>query len=340
MGVVVEAIKLLENMDFTRQELEITRLGRHINELRWKVSDSNKLLAWRAKRWQSLVVSTAASGGAHNINSLTQANNINFTLTSGGPRNNSNLTLASGDPSNDNILTLSSGGPPDNNPSLADGNTGSRPLHPTVSPHLHPQPGQRTERSTVSPRLPPVSPTLSQRNSRTPLVNPRSTEKRPRPRDKSPENELIQEKKVKMTSGDRDVHHATREKLSLLNRQILKTKLAGRSKFGTTQELVQIVGIDSRAASVSLQYPLCDLVPKQNHADLMNQFLLSQHDAEMLSQPSTAMSGITAEPIHGASPMEDSVEGSVEDSVEDMEEQLPAIQPLAVLEEWVRQNLE
>lgn len=169
---------------------------------------------------------------------------------------------------------------------------------------------------------------------------------------------------MKMTNGDRDGHHhhkAVREKSSdksrpvkrkpppraqrtdtadILNQQMLKAKLAGRGKVRTTQELVQNLGIDSRAASLSPpSFPVNDLVPKENQAELMNRFFTSQRDAEMLSRPSTAASEITAssdmtsaEPSRGPSP--------VVDSVEDLMAQLPPINPNAVLREWMKQNQE
>ncbi|XP_040564222.1 uncharacterized protein [Lepeophtheirus salmonis] len=58
MGVVVDVLSQLENYAITKEALEATRLGKHINELRRKAQD--KLLANRAKslvkKWRQLLV--------------------------------------------------------------------------------------------------------------------------------------------------------------------------------------------------------------------------------------------------------------------------------------------
>jgi len=432
MGVVVEVIGQLENFHITREELETTRLGKHINELRRKASD--RLLASRAKslikKWKSLLPTTPGSGPP----------------PGGGNNNNSNLAT--------------------------NGNTGGRVSHPShpsqavVSPRLGPHPGlQRaaTRTPSTSPRLPPVSPRLGGAGGpRTPLVSPRlpsasprtlapiargpgapvravpvpspalskcgggtgsrtspvlissststspsrsvsrpaspatveleSREPSPRPtqgtrspspeiilvsnhvsanrtpakrqrqREESPEIEVIQAqpKRMKMTNGDRDLSGAREPRASpveksrskrkppprtprtdtadILNKQMERAKLAGRGKVRTTQELVQNLGIESRAASLSppgssLGLPPSDLVPKENQAELMNRFFLSQREAELPSRPSTAASELTAsseltsaEPSRAPSP--------TCDTVEDLLGQLPPIDAVSVLADW------
>ncbi|XP_076180297.1 mediator complex subunit 26 [Ptiloglossa arizonensis] len=63
MGAVVDVITALEKTAITKELLEITRLGKHINELRRKTS--NDALAKRAKdlvrRWRDMVLPTAHS---------------------------------------------------------------------------------------------------------------------------------------------------------------------------------------------------------------------------------------------------------------------------------------
>ncbi|XP_014489360.1 PREDICTED: mediator of RNA polymerase II transcription subunit 26 isoform X1 [Dinoponera quadriceps] len=63
MGVVVDIISVLEKTTITKEVLEITRLGKHINELRRKTD--NDVLARRAKdlvrRWRDMVLPSAHS---------------------------------------------------------------------------------------------------------------------------------------------------------------------------------------------------------------------------------------------------------------------------------------
>ena len=129
----------------------------------------------------------------------------------------------------------------------------------------------------------------------------------------------------------------------ILNQQMLKAKLAGRSKVRTTQELVQNLGIESRAASLSPSLPVTDLVPKENHDQLMNRFFLSQREADLPSRPSTAASELTSRPSTAASEAVTSLEVSrgpspVLESVEDILAQLPQIDAAAVLAEWAEEE--
>lgn len=65
MHTVHEIISLLERINITKELLETTRLGKHVNELRRKTTDPS--LARRAKvlvkRWRDLVIPTVASPG-------------------------------------------------------------------------------------------------------------------------------------------------------------------------------------------------------------------------------------------------------------------------------------
>jgi len=199
----------------------------------------------------------------------------------------------------------------------------------------------------------------------------RSPVKRVRPREESPEIEVIQEPQPKrarvekLVNGDRELSSGrqspSKEKLrkpvrrkppprapktdtgDILNQQMAKALQAGRGRVRTTQELVQNLGIDSRAASISP--PNCrtvtDLVPKENQDQLMDRFFLSQQEAGEHSRPSTAASELTigsseatsADPSRGPTPQ------AVE-TVEDLLAKLPPIDPSAVLEEWRQQEAE
>jgi len=85
MGIVVEVLGELENFHMSREELEDTRLGKHINELRRKASD-NKELATRAKslikRWRDLLSpeSGPPPGGGNNNNNSNLVTNGNSRL--------------------------------------------------------------------------------------------------------------------------------------------------------------------------------------------------------------------------------------------------------------------
>ncbi|XP_028177632.1 mediator of RNA polymerase II transcription subunit 26-like isoform X2 [Ostrinia furnacalis] len=65
MQAVNEIISILEKFNITKELLETTRLGKHVNELRRKTTDPT--LARRAKvlvkRWRDLVIPTVASPG-------------------------------------------------------------------------------------------------------------------------------------------------------------------------------------------------------------------------------------------------------------------------------------
>ncbi|KAJ8705207.1 hypothetical protein PYW07_011034 [Mythimna separata] len=71
MHTVNEIISVLERINITKELLETTRLGKHVNELRRKTTDPS--LARRAKvlvkRWRDLVIPTVASPGHTGISS-------------------------------------------------------------------------------------------------------------------------------------------------------------------------------------------------------------------------------------------------------------------------------
>ncbi|XP_059470744.1 mediator of RNA polymerase II transcription subunit 26 [Neocloeon triangulifer] len=92
MGAVLEVITILEKTHMTKESLEVTRLGKHINEFRRKTN--NEALAKRAKdllrRWRSMIV--PGGGGAAPVTStpplepLATLNGSNSTnITGPGP---------------------------------------------------------------------------------------------------------------------------------------------------------------------------------------------------------------------------------------------------------------
>jgi len=393
MDVVFEVIGQLESFQISREELEATRLGKHINELRRKAGE-NRTLATRAKnlikKWKSLLPSAPAQGPPP-----------------GGGTNGHHVTT-----NGRHHPTVSPRLPPVS-PRLAASRTPSNPRTPLVSPRLCPvSPRGRSVRpvppspvlsksgvgtgTRTSPVLidigsststspshtasRPASPlTVELESPRPPSRSPSpeiimvksSPVKRARPREESPEIEVIQEpqpkraKVEKLVNGDRELSSGRRsppkEKLQkpvrrkvpprtpktdtpdILNQQMAKALQAGRGRVRTTQELVQNLGIDSRAASISPPNcrPVTDLVPKENQDQLMDRFFLSQQEAVDRSRPSTAASELTvgssevtsAEPSRGPTPQ------AVE-TVEDLLAKLPPIDPSAVLEEWRQQEAE
>merc|ERR1719158_2320062 len=103
MGIVVEVLGELENFHMSREELEATRLGKHINELRRK-NTSDKNLAGRAKslikKWRDLLSSNGGGDGPGPGGGGGNNNNNNSSLVTNGNagarlQNNSNVTTTS-----------------------------------------------------------------------------------------------------------------------------------------------------------------------------------------------------------------------------------------------------
>jgi len=159
MGIVVEVIGELENFHMSREELEATRLGKHINELRRNTSD--RILASRAKslvkKWRDLltpIVAHSEPGGGNNGPPPGGGNNNNSSLATNGNTgsrlNNTHVALTS--------PRLS--GQPHRGPALSPAvrvpqsvNNSSHPTRTprTVSSHVSP----RVNNSQLSPRVPP-----------------------------------------------------------------------------------------------------------------------------------------------------------------------------------------
>jgi len=164
MGIVVEVIGELENFHMSREELEATRLGKHINELRRNTSD--RILASRAKslvkKWRDLLkpgVGNAEPGGGNSGPPPGGGNNNNSSLTTNGNTvsrlNNTNVAITSprlaGTPQRGPTLSPAVRGSHGvNNSSLSPRMAPSAP-RTTVASHLSP----RMNNSQLSPRGPP-----------------------------------------------------------------------------------------------------------------------------------------------------------------------------------------
>jgi len=406
MGIVQEVIGQLETFTITREELEATRLGRAINELRRKTEDRG--LASRAKslikKWKSLLPSGPPPGGgapALANNHVTNGSRlhpavsprlppISPRLAPSGPRTplvspRSHVSSAPRTPLVSPRLPPVS---PRSQPPGGPGRPAPRPVPPSpalsksgLGTGTRTSPVRISSSTSTSPSRSasrPASPVTVELESREPspslnapsrppsrspspeiimVTEILSPVKRARPREESPEVEVLQQprpKKVKMTNGSRESSLARqhspamdkarlRRKLprgavkadpnDILNQQMAKARFA---KVRTTQELVQNLGIDSRAASISppSSHPVTDLVPKETQDQRMSRFFQSQAEAEAVSRPSTAASEVTAssgltsaDPSRGPTPL-------VADTVEDVMALLPPIDPAAVLEEW------
>jgi len=173
MGIVVEVIGELENFHMSREELEATRLGKHINELRRNTSD--RILASRAKslvkKWRDLLkpgVGNSEPGGGNIAPARCGnsgpppggGNNNNSSLATNGNTgsrlNNTNVALTSprlaGAPHRGPALSPAVRGPQGvNNSSLSPRMPPSTPRTPVAS-HLSP----RMNNSQLSPRVPPA----------------------------------------------------------------------------------------------------------------------------------------------------------------------------------------
>jgi len=134
MGIVVEVLGELENFHMSREELEDTRLGKHINELRRKASN-NKELATRAKslikRWRDLLApeSGPPPGGGNNNNNSNLVTNGNSRLNNShshsGSRGSSHPTARGSSRQSPRV-------PPANSKLSPSGNSSQRPNTTTV----------------------------------------------------------------------------------------------------------------------------------------------------------------------------------------------------------------
>jgi len=183
MGIVVEVLGELENFHMSREELEATRLGKHINELRRK-NTSDKNLAGRAKslikKWRDLLSSNGGGDGPGPGGGGGNNNNNNSSLVTNGNagarlQNNSNVATTSPRLSGNNHgatprgpSSQSRGAAP---PSHPGGGGAAAPSHPqnkggggAAPPNHRQQPQSRLTPVSSSPRVPVTSPRVSSKS--------------------------------------------------------------------------------------------------------------------------------------------------------------------------------
>jgi len=408
MGIVVEVIGELETYQISREELEATRLGKHINELRRNTSD--RILASRAKslvkKWRDLltpVVGIPEPGGGNN-NNISLATNGN----TGSRLNNTNVALTSprlsGQPHRvpahspavrgSQGLNNSSHSPRIPNPRTVSSHVSPRVNNSQLSPRIPPPQGVKTlphvrsvPPSPAKPtsgngsRTSPVvissgstspSQTLSRPNSpsgatfppvnsreasplRSTNASPSATSKRLRGRDDY-EHSDTKRPRVELQNGTSQVHAPTSPNSdNLSNRprkvarrprpapnshsnlanQMLQAHRAG--KVRTTQELVNNLGIESRASLSPPVSSVTDLVPNENKSELMDRFFSSQkvsmgERSEPPSRPSTA-DEVSSSDLTSAGPSRAQSPVRPGDSVDDILALLPPIDAAVVLAE-------
>jgi len=176
MGIVVEVIGELENFHMSREELEATRLGKHINELRRNTSD--RILASRAKslvkKWRDLLTPGAGSADPGSANS--------GPPPGGGNNNNSSLATNgnTGSRLNNTHVAVTSprlAGQSHRGPALSPAARGSKGVNSSnLSPRVPPSSQRNQAASHVSPRLnnSQLSPRVAPNQSARPHPNARS----------------------------------------------------------------------------------------------------------------------------------------------------------------------
>jgi len=172
MGIVVEVLGELENFHMSREELELTRLGKHINELRRKASDKN--LAGRAKslikKWRDLLSGNSDStsgpgpGGGNNNNNSSLATNGN----AGSRLNNSHVATTS-----PRLSSNQTPGTRDNN-SRASNHPVTNNVSKQKVPNSPKLPPSRTPVSNHSPKPPHIKTPVSNVSPRAPQREPRA----------------------------------------------------------------------------------------------------------------------------------------------------------------------
>lgn len=264
MAIVVDVISQLENYVITKEALEATRLGKHINELRRKAHD--KQLASRAKslvkKWRELLMPTPNSGSATPVQPSTKdpktvaasaAQRLqNHQLTNGHSQPSSRLTS----PAVSSSSRLS--------PGLVSANNVHRGSAPPTTVNNHNSSSLPSSASSSPGLSRPTTPSLGSRPVSPAVPKTHVANKRLR-KDLEPEFEAANPaKKARLLNGESSQcdservlvngqtkvnnQPSTRKKKQELEREkLLEEKIinAKRQKVKTTQELMQELALRS-----------------------------------------------------------------------------------------------
>ena len=367
MGIVVEVISQLEKYAITKEALEATRLGKHINELRRKASD--KTLASRAKslvkKWRELLM--PASGNATPVHT-TSKEQPKAVAAAAAQRLNGHVTSQPSSRLTSPAVSASSGSrlSPGLNPNLArpqPHNSSSLPSSASSSPGLsRPTTPNNNHISSSSSR--PVSPAVPKTN----VANKRLRKEFESdivnsdlpPSSKKAKVDLIGQvngSSLKLapncdtTTNNKTLNGHTNQRMSRKKQleqereQMLEQKLltARRqsSKVRTTQELVQELALRSSTPNAGMRTSNgsnSSAIVNETKTELMNRFFSSQQNgnhSDVLSPPLS--DGSPASPINSLmqqKPSEDltNPEDTAE-TVEDILAQLPPIDSALILAE-------
>lgn len=377
MGIVVEVISQLEIYSITKEALEATRLGKHINELRRKASD--KGLASRAKslvkKWRELLIADNGNSGTTTpISTVGQVKDVKAVANSAVQKLASVAASTNGhyNPSSQPSSRLTS-------PAVSS----SSRLSPGLQRHPHHSSSMPSSASSSPGLSRPTTPNHEKSRPVSPVSKTNVANKRLRKINEEHEEEDVEvemmmpaAKKAKVvTNGisscdkmaSTNGHHHVqvvpknsstkvsqrKKKLEEEREHLLEQKLltARRqaSKVRTTQELVQELALRSSTTTVNNTAKNSKSTNNQSIAnetktELMNRFFESQSNGhDVLSPPlSDSPSPPSGSAILAKVPehaTKDTNSTSAE-SVEDILAQLPPIDSASILAEMNSEIIE
>jgi len=378
MGIVVEVISQLEIYSITKEALEATRLGKHINELRRKASD--KGLASRAKslvkKWRELLIADNGNSGTTTpISTVGQVKDVK-TVANSAVQKLASVAAASTNghynPSSQPSSRLTS-------PAVSS----SSRLSPGLQRHPHHSSSMPSSASSSPGLSRPTTPNHEKSRPVSPVSKTNVANKRLRKIDEEGEDEDVEvemmmpaAKKAKVVSngistcdkmGSTNGHHVQvvpknnsstkvsqrKKKLEEEREHLLEQKLltARRqaSKVRTTQELVQELALRSSTTvnpttAKNSKSTNNQSIANETKTELMNRFFESQSNGHDVLSPPLSDS---PSPPSGSAILAKIPEHATKDtnsntaeSVEDILAQLPPIDSASILAEMNSEIIE